>query len=166
MYSQFERINCTSIENMNKAIAKEHEDAIQNVFENNDELNNCKTTMNINDSTDLIMKQFEVNGSCKDIPETENNMDSIDGCVGYACLPGNIYQETDTYNTFHNYLVLQDTEPLTACTENHQVYNNWTKRKLPEHPMERRDVRYVGTFGQNIPKLQFNTCTFKKEFHC
>ena len=118
--------------------------------------------MNINDSTDLIMKQFEVNGSCKGIPETENNIDSIDGCVGYACLPGNIYQETDTYNTFHNYLVLQDTEPLTACTENHQVYNNWTKRKLPEHPMERRDVGYVGTFGQNIPKLQFNTCTFKK----
>lgn len=52
--------------------------------------------------------------------------------VGYDCLDGSQYLQSDRLNTFHNYLVLQ--EDGMRCTENHQVFNNWTKRKTPSLP--------------------------------
>ena len=54
--------------------------------------------------------------------------------VGYDCLDGSQYLQPDRLNTFHNYLVLQ--EDGMRCTENHQVFNNWTKRKTPSLPRE------------------------------
>jgi hypothetical protein len=164
MYSEFEKLNCSDMEQMNQLINKENASAFMKYLDFPDQDSHCKKLYDVNTSSKLIMKQFEVNGSCTEF-ENSNNAEPVYGCVGYNCLPGNIYQKTDDFNTFHNYLVLQDTEPPSACTENHQVYHNWTRRKLPNIPPERRDITFTGQFGQRIPTLKFNTCTFKKEVH-
>ena len=165
MYSDFEKINCSDMDKMNQITNKENEAAFMKSLEFPDQVSNCKNAYDVNASSELLMKQFEVNGSCKQIENSNSVAEIVHGCVGYNCLPGNVYQKTDKFNTFHNYLVLQDTEPPSACTENHQVYHNWTRRKLPNNPPERRDATFTGQFGQRIPTLKFNTCTFKKEVH-
>lgn len=64
-------------------------------------------------------------GSCALKPEA--NTEVPDWKIGYRCLDGSQYLHPDRENTFHNYLVLQENE--LRCSENHQVFNNWTKRK-------------------------------------
>lgn len=166
MYSAFERYNCSMIENMDRETNYNNMKSYNDVLKPKSDIERSKKLLDINDATYLLMTQYEINGSCKNI-ESSNDSNGVSGCVGYKCLPGNIYQQTDDFNTYHNYLVTSEdtSETRVSCTKNHQVFNNWTKRKLPSFGEEREDTEYTGTFGQNIPKLSFNECTFDKLSH-
>lgn len=56
-------------------------------------------------------------------------------CAGYGCArPQSFLVTPDRENTFHNYAVAQNKERTLFCSENHQFFNNMTRRKIAVTP--------------------------------
>ena len=82
----------------------------------------------------------------KNIKEFANELKS-----GYEAMEDNsFYMQPEMKNTFHNYPVRQDDGMY--CSENHQVFNNMTRRKVQYIPEEiNADVSNI--IKENEPKL-------------
>lgn len=152
---------------------------------------NCDHIRELNEMNKNILKVFDINDiivdtSCKD--ELENKLfksaydstcvlrDRQDNgvllCHGYDCSTDPFYQTPDKFNTYHNYLVLQDdliNNTPYSCTENHQHFRNWTRRKMPtqQEDHEPLDMGFFDNYLEPIPKVRFRACpTGKKPYQC
>lgn len=162
MYEEFEKLNCQHIQELNKQNAN-----IMKVFDINDVIqnDNCKDSM----ENDLMRKPFIINGSCI---KRENDDTNMKLCHGYDCSTKPFYQTPDKLNTYHNYLVLQDdllNDTPYSCTENHQHFFNWTRRKLPVQQEEREayDMGFYDKYLERIPSIRYTPCpTDKIKYYC
>ncbi|QOI90192.1 hypothetical protein QKU58_gp139 [Pyramimonas orientalis virus] len=156
LYEEFEKLNCKHIQELNEQNKPimEH----QNI---NDIIPKCGNDIVL--ENDLMRKPFKANGSCalKNINQTDISL-----CHGYDCPTTPFYQTPDRMNTFHNYLVLEDdlihNLPVT-CTQNHQYYNNCTRRKVPKlvEPMK-ADMGFFDDYLQRIPLVKYQPCKIAK----
>lgn len=124
LYEQFEKLNSSHIAKL------ETQNQLRNVTEFNSQFM-CKDIVPVKDpiqvkQESLIFKHpFGVNESCTNI-DTDYRV-KRPNCYGYDCDKDSFYHQPEKRNTFHNYLVTNDKNTL-ACTQNHQYFNNWTKR--------------------------------------
>ena len=152
LYEEFERLNCQHIKELEQQNKK-----IRNVLNVDPFIpNQCKNDIEEND---LFRRQFHINGSC--IKRNHNN-ETPTLCGGYDCSTQYFYHTPDKENTFHNYLVLQDElqhNEAVVCTNNHQYYNNWTRRKIPVQPKEKEiNTNFLDQYFEPLPKLKYNEC--------
>lgn len=110
-YAEFQLANQIEVCELEKSQARRDQEASRRVLEKNYAAGRPP----------LLLR----NSGCPQKPEPRTNLPEWN--VGYDCLDGSQYHQPDRVNTFHNYLVLQ--QEGSRCTENHQVFNNWTKRK-------------------------------------
>ena len=113
---------------------------------------------------DILRNQFIINGSCL---KRSNDTTDMNLCRGYDCSTDYFYQTPDKFNTYHNYLVLQDdlmNKRPVACTENHQYYRNWTRRKnaVAQEDKKDNDMAFFDKYLEKIPEPTFNTCLLEK----
>jgi hypothetical protein len=109
----------------------------------------------------MIRQPFKINGSCIKYPKNTSNFEL---CAGFDCSTEYFYQTPDKLNTYHNYLVLQDemvNNVPVSCTENHQYFRNWTRRKIP---VKEKDINKppnnnpMDEYFFKIPEVVFNEC--------
>lgn len=149
LYEEFEKLNCQHIK-----ILEQQNASIRNV-QNIDTSIQPIQCLDSSRENLLLRNQFHVNQSCI---KRDNNTDTLELCNGFDCSTQYFYQTPDKFNTFHNYLVLQDEKPV-VCTNNHQYYNNWTRRKIPVHPKDSvNNVDFLDEYFEPIPKLKMNKC--------
>ena len=157
-YEEFERLNCKHIQELNeqRRDIQEH----QNI---NDIVVQYKSDVDI--ENDLLRQPFKVQGSCA-LKGIQNNDVSL--CHGYDCPTTNFYQTPDKLNTYHNYLVLQDdliNNVPVACIENHQYFNNWTKRKIPAFKEDKQaaNMDFLDQYLRPIPLVRMAPCKLDKQ---
>jgi len=111
--------------------------------------------------TDIFLRRepYTLNKSCI-IQDVDRNSHVDNDCIGYECLQGSFLYDPDLNNTYHNYPVLQEekyNDLDVFCTENHQVFYNWTRRsdarQMPERPI---NPAILDT--EKIPELEFHEC--------
>lgn len=70
--------------------------------------------------------------TCVAKPASTHTNHRVADCGGYECIhPKSFLVTPDRLNTFHNYAVAQNKERTLFCSENHQFFNNMTRRKIP-----------------------------------
>lgn len=121
-YFEFENRNKRHVCELEKNYASQNSLLFDKTFEN----------MNCKGLSDRVLPFYGSSESCVVTPT--NNHEPINWQIGYSCLDGSQHVAPDRTNTFHNYLVLQTDG--SRCSENHQVFNNWTKRKIASAPVE------------------------------
>ena len=160
MYEEFEKLNCQHIQELDR---QNNNNAIHQY----NYLNNmCNTQYDISKESDMLITPYLPKTHCDKYESISDDNTSV-YCCGYECLNSNsFYHEPEKLNTYHNYLVLQnelhnDEMPI-YCTENHQIFRNWTRRKMP---VIEKDVFYksentnsMDEYFQELPKLKFNEC--------
>ena len=168
MYNTFENINCINVNDIETDKNRQNNLIFNNQIFLNEQ--NCPDKdKDITDENTLMFKQFEVNGSCakKPLPNNENN-----DCIGYDCLPNSFLFDPDKFNTYQNYLVLQDelhNGRELYCSENHQIFRNWTKRKngFMLDTKTTTDTNF-DEYYRKIPELRYNQCLHapKENYQC
>ena len=148
-YEQFQKENSSQISKL------EFKQNKQNIHSLNSQLK-CNyvdnvTANNIEKDSLLRNHPFGINKSCVDI-DTEYSLNN--NCIGYECDKNSFYHQPEKRNTFHNYLVLNNN---LACTENHQYFNNWTRRNNEGSPFSRNDKPLILP-NANIPTLKLYEC--------
>lgn len=148
-YEQFQKENSSQISKL------EFKQNKQNIHTFNSQLK-CNyvdnvTINNIEKDSLLRNNQFGINKSCVDI-NTEYSLNN--NCIGYECDKDSFYHQPEKRNTFHNYLVLNNN---LACTENHQYFNNWTRRNNEGSSFLRNDKPLIIP-NDNVPKLKLYEC--------
>jgi hypothetical protein len=112
------------------------------------------------DKEDLIFKdQYDLKYRCKDasLPKVP---DFVDNSLGYECNKGFMYT-LDNYNTYHNYLVCENTEKgKVCCPKNVQLFRNHTRRNT-EIPMHESSKLYFNDVDK-LPNLTYNVCHLYK----
>ena len=102
---------------------------------------------------DRIYDRLHYNDNC--VIENSQLDKMYSTSIGYECLDetNDLLLTPDKHNTFKNYQVLHENGEM--CSKNHQVYNNWTRRKMPfvNSTPPQKDIIY-----QKIPELSYN-CT-------
>lgn len=152
MLSQYEQFQKTNSSQISKLEFKQNE---KNIHSLNSQFK-CNYVHNIstnNIQKDSLLKKYQygVNESCIDI-DTEYSID--DNCIGYECDKNSFYHQPEKRNTFHNYLVLNNN---SACTENHQYFNNWTRRNNEGSSFMRNDEPLIIP-NDRIPELKLYKC--------
>lgn len=157
LYEEFEKLNCKHIQELNKQNAE-----MSKIFDINDVIMNPCVKDKL--ENDMLRRQFDINGSCV---KRSNDTSDLNLCGGYDCSTDPFYQTPDKLNTYHNYLVLQDdmlNDRAVVCTENHQHYRNWTRRKngvIPDDKKE-NDMTFFDKYLEKIPQVKFNTCSLER----
>lgn len=85
--------------------------------------------------------------------------------LGYACNkePNNFLYKLDEHNTYHNYPVCKKNDDnndksITCCPENIQLFNNWTRRRLPVNTSTNKPKKELIMLVDRIPSLKYNEC--------
>lgn len=124
LYEEFEKYNSSQIEKL------ETQNQIRNITKFNSQFM-CKDVvpvqdpMQIKNESLIFQNPFGINNSCIDI-DTDYSIKKAN-CFGYDCDENSFFQQPEKRNTYHNYLVTNEKNNL-ACIQNHQYFNNWTKR--------------------------------------
>ena len=159
LYEEFEKLNCQHIKELDSQKVINHRHIIDNV-------NECQKDSVL--ENDLFRKPFAVNGSCA-LKGIQDN--TVTPCYGFDCPNTDFYQPPDRLNTYHNYLVLQDDlkhNIPVSCTENHQYYHNWTRRKMPvkKEPIS-ANINFFDNYLEPIPIVKMRSCKVeKKDYTC
>ncbi len=162
LYEEFEKLNCKHIAELNQQNA-----TMSKAFDIHDVV--LQPCVKDKLENEMMRAQFGINDSC--VLRGDDNK-SMDLCGGYDCSTEYFYQTPDRLNTYHNYLVLQDkkiNEKAVACTENHQYFRNWTRRKNAVHPDESEpaDMSFFDRYSEKIPEIRFHTClTDRSKYTC
>lgn len=163
MYAEFEKLNCQHIKELN---AKNNQNTY--VMQHYNYFNNNCIPYDITKESHMLQTPHLLDTThCTNYDSIVHNTSNNDYCCGYECLTSNsFYHEPDKKNTYHNYLVLQDElyndEIPFHCTENHQIFRNWTRRKLPV--MEKdvffksKNTNTMDEYFQELPKLKMHKC--------
>jgi hypothetical protein len=88
------------------------------------------------------------------------DLEDYSKCIGFECLEGSFLFDPDTFNTSHNYAVLQENTHFgqdVFCTNNHQVFNNSTRRHFHTTPDE-TNSKYLVPDVPRLPELEYNIC--------
>lgn len=147
LYEQFEKANCDSIRNLEESYRKN----------NTMELicpNDVKTTKSVNQETEMFIHPFGVNQSC--IDRSHEPTYDLQMCVGYDCDKSSFYQQPDKKNTYHNYLVVNNTNDM-SCVHNHQYFNNMTRRATEGAQKVSDSLEFT---HEKIPMPEFKKCPF------
>ena len=149
-YEQFQKENSSQISKL------EFKQDKQNIHTFNSQLK-CNYTDNVtpqNITRESLLRKnpFGINKSCVDI-DTEYNINN--NCIGYECDKNSFYHQPEKRNTFHNYLVMNDNN--LECTENHQYFNNWTKRNNEGTPFIRNDTPLYLP-NDKLPEIKLYEC--------
>lgn len=147
LYEQFEKANCDSIRVLEASYRKNNTMEITCP-------DDVSTKQVVNKETEMFLSPFGVNQSC--IDRSHEPTYDLKMCAGYNCDKSSFYQQPDRKNTFHNYLVVNDTNDLT-CVHNHQYFNNMTRRTTEGAQKVSDPLKYK---QEKIPMPVFNECPF------
>lgn len=125
-YEQFEKSVCDVKQELDR------KNSLMNPFIFRNHVD-CNSVQDVLREDTLKRTPYVVHGSCY---VSKDSYPPADLCTGYDCMTyGSFYHHPDRKNTYHNYLVLQDklyNNVPVSCTNNHQIFNNWTRRKIPQ----------------------------------
>lgn len=117
-----------------------------------------RTFQNVEKSSSFLDRtKFSSREGCRATAERNFESDSLQLKSGYEAIEGNsFYMQPQLKNTFHNYPVKQDDGMY--CSENHQVFNNMTRRKVQFKPeLDNTDLSNI--IVEDKPRdLKFSPC--------
>ena len=149
-YEQFQKENSSQISKLEFNQNKQNVHTLNSQFKCNF-IENI-TPPHVEKESILRKNPFGINQSCIDI-DTEYSL--TNRCIGFDCDKNSFYHQPEKRNTFHNYLVLKDDN--LACTENHQYFNNWTRRNNEGTPFVRND-KPLPLPTEKLPELKLYEC--------
>lgn len=161
MYNNFRNQSCAIVNALQNDKNNENDMLFKNQVLRNDGMYLGKDF----DKENLLLHlQIDASISCMTKPKATDSMNNE--CIGYECLPNSFLFDPDKENTYHNYLVLQDeldkNDNEVYCSKNHQIFENWTRRKngfmldtqSPEQQSGNLDIYY-----RKIPEVRYNKCS-------
>lgn len=133
---------------MEKKFKVQNESLFQRTFQNVDKSGLYQDRSNFTSKESCAKRNDEVKG--------------VELKSGYDAMKDNsFYLQPQLKNTFHNYPVKQDDGMY--CSENHQLFNNMTRRKVQLKPEEsNEDLTNIIT--EDVPKnLKISPCKILKK---